>query len=342
MILVTGGTGLIGSHLLVELAKINDKIRATKRVNSNTMNVLKVFGYYADDARKLFNKIEWVDVDISDYLSLEKVFTDIDKVYHCAGLVSFERKNKYQLIDTNITGTSNLVNLSIEKKVNKFCFVSSIATFGEYDGIHEINESSRWKPGKKSSLYSLSKLKSEMEVWRGFAEGLNGIIVNPSVVIGPGFWNTGLGNMIRQISNGLKYYTKGITGYVDVRDVARIMVQLMESEAADDQFLISSENLSFKEIIDLIAEFIGCRKPTVYAGQRITSLGWKVERIRALLTGKLPTITRDSARIAHKRYLYSSKKVREKLSYNFIPIKDTLEFTVDKYLTEKKSQFKNI
>ena len=314
MILVTGGTGLIGSHLLFELVKSNDMVRATKRVSSDTTNVLKVFEYYSEEARILFDKIEWADADITDYCSLENAFTGIDQVFHCAGLVSFDRTTKHQLVDVNITGTMNMINLSLEKKIKKFCFVSSIATFGEHDGIHEINEKSRWKPEKKSSLYALSKLKSEMEVWRGFAEGLNGIIVNPSVVIGPGFWNTGIGIMFRQIARGMKYYTNGVTGYVDVRDVARIMQQLMESEFNSEQFLISSENLSFKEVIDLIADCMGSHKPTIYADKRMTNMAWKAEKLRTFFTGKVPVITRDSARISHKRYFYSNQKIREKFS----------------------------
>ncbi|HJX70844.1 MAG TPA: NAD-dependent epimerase/dehydratase family protein, partial [Bacteroidales bacterium] len=247
MILVTGGTGLIGSHLLYELALQNDRIRAIKRPASDIRNVLKIFGYYSESPEVLFQKIEWMDADLADCMSLSEAFENIDRVYHCAGLISFNRRIKKELFETNITGTSNIVNLCLERNVKKICFVSSIASFGEFDGINPIDEKTRWKPDKVSSLYSLSKMKAEMEVWRGIAEGLGGIIINPSVVLGPGFWSNGVGATYKLISKGMRFYTMGSTGCVDVRDVSRIMVRLMDSNISGEQFLVSSENMTFKE-----------------------------------------------------------------------------------------------
>lgn len=334
MILVTGGTGLIGSHLLYELTVKNNHIRAIKRPSSNLQNVLKIFGYYSDKPETLFRKIDWVDVSVTDYYSLIGAFGDIDMVYHCAGLVSYNRRMKKELFETNVKGTSNIVNICLEKKIKKICFVSSIASFGEYDGVKAVDETTRWKPEKKSSLYSLSKLKAEMEVWRGIAEGLSGIIVNPSVVIGPGFWDKGVGITIRLVARGMRFYTRGSTGYVDVRDVAKIMVRLMETDISGEQFLVSSENFTFKEILDLISETLHRRNPDIHANKLVTGLGWRLNALFSWITGKEPVITRDNMRISHKHNLYSGQKIKDVLGYEFITIKDSVRFLAEKYLAE--------
>lgn len=336
MILVTGGTGLVGSHLLYELALLNDPVRATKRPASDTLNVLKVFGYYSDNPEALFKKIEWFDADITDNVSLSGAFENVDRVYHCAGKISFNRKIRKELFETNITGTSNIVNLCLAHNVKKICFVSSIASLGEFDGITPVDETTRWKPDKPGSLYSLSKLKAEMEVWRGIMEGMEGVIVNPSVVLGPGFWNNGVATAINLISRGMRFYTKGSTGYVDVRDVARIMVRLMQSDISGEQFLVSAENLTFKEILDMISAQLHRKNPDIRAGRLMTGLAWKISAITAFLTGKVPVITRDNMKLLHMYFKYSGQKVRDVLKYNYIPVKDSVQLLIEKYLAEMK------
>jgi nucleoside-diphosphate-sugar epimerase len=334
MILVTGGTGLIGSNLLYELSLKNDRIRAIKRPASDIRNVLKIFGYYSENPETLFKKIEWVDADIGDYIALFEAFENVDRVYHCAGMISYNRRIRKKLFETNVTGTANVVNIGLERNVKKLCHVSSIASFGEYDGIKPIDEKTRWNPGNISSLYSLSKLKAEMEVWRGIAEGLEGIIVNPSVVLGPGFWKNGVGKAYSLVSKGMRFYTLGSTGYVDVRDVARIMIRLMESGISGEQFLISSENFTFKEILDLISASLNRRNPDIRASRFLTGLGWRISELSAFFTGKQPVITRDNMNISHKYNLYSGQKVRDVLNYDYIPVKDSIQFLTEKYMME--------
>ncbi len=336
MILVTGGTGLIGSHLLYELALLNNPVRAIKRPASDTMNVLKVFGYYSDNPETLFGKIEWFDADITDTVSLSEAFENVDSVYHCAGKISFNRKIMRELFETNVAGTSNIVNLCLAHNVKKICFVSSIASLGESDGVRPVDETTRWKPDMPGSLYSLSKLKAEMEVWRGIMEGLEGIIVNPSVVLGPGYWNNGVASAIKLVSRGSRFYTKGSTGYIDVRDVARIMIRLMESEISGEQFLVSAENLTFKEILDLISAQLRCKNPNIRAGRLLTGLAWKASAITALFTRKIPIITKDNMRLLHMYCRYSGQKIRDVLKYNYIPIKDSVKLLIEKYLEEVK------
>jgi dihydroflavonol-4-reductase len=335
MILVTGGTGLIGSHLLFELAQKNQRIRAIKRTKSDISNVLKVFGYYSNNPVSLFNKIEWIDADLNDKYHVHSLMEGVKDVYHSAGYISFNQRRKEELFATNIRGTANIVDAAMQKDVRKFCYVSSIATLGYEEGQTMINEKTRWKPDKKSSFYSISKFKAELEVWRGWAEGLNAVIVNPSVVLGPGFWKKGVGSMLRKIQDGFNYYTEGSTGYIDVRDVVKIMIKLMESDVTGEQFILSAENISFKQILEYFARSLGKDIQFRPASRLVASFIWRTESLRSLFMNTEPLLTHDSAKIAFEKNLYSNKKITDLLNYPFTPINESIDFIVEKFLKEE-------
>ncbi len=183
MIVVTGGTGLVGSHLLYELVLKGERIKALKRNSSNTGNTLRTFHYYSKDADKLFSLIDWVEGDILDLVSLEEAFEGASMVYHTAAFVSFVPSRKKKILNNNIQGTANVVNACLTKKVGKLCHVSSVSALGHaIDGL-QTDEEMIWSPSKHRSYYSVSKFHSEMEVWRGIEEGLNSVIVNPSFIL---------------------------------------------------------------------------------------------------------------------------------------------------------------
>ena len=185
MIVVTGGTGLVGAHLLYDLCKKHEHVRALKRQNSDLKQVKKTFFYYSHDAENLFQKIEWVNADVTDYFSLEDAFKDAKQVYHVAAMVSFHEKDNRKMMEINVKGTANVVNAALHHKIEKLCYVSSIAALGRPDANELATEETPWKDSDKSTAYSISKYKAELEVWRGIEEGLNAVIVNPSVILGP-------------------------------------------------------------------------------------------------------------------------------------------------------------
>ncbi|MCF6240091.1 MAG: SDR family oxidoreductase, partial [Bacteroidales bacterium] len=219
MILVSGGTGMLGAHLLSELVMLHEKVRAIKRTNSSLAQVKKIFSYRYQNFEKIFSQIEWVDADILDAESVNAAMEGVDKVYHCAAMVSFNPAKKYQMIDINVKGTANMVNSAIAVGVKMFCHVSSIAALGESENEMPVNEETFRKPNKKYSGYSISKYRSELEVWRGISEGLSAVIVNPSVILGVWDWKNGSSGIFKKVYQGLKFYTEGVTGYVDVLDV---------------------------------------------------------------------------------------------------------------------------
>ena len=228
MVLVTGGTGLVGSHLLLKLAKQNQSVRAIYRKGANLERVKTVFSYYSKNSKSLYENIEWAEADLNDLPKLTLAFKDITHVYHCAAYISFDPSNYKILRATNIKGTANIVNLSIANKIEKLCYVSSVATLG-YDA-DLITEETKWGGNQNQSVYAISKYGAEMEVWRASQEGVAAVIVNPGVILGPGFWNSGSGLLFKLVRKKQGYFTNGRTGYVAVNDVTKAMIDLMDSD----------------------------------------------------------------------------------------------------------------
>jgi nucleoside-diphosphate-sugar epimerase len=335
MILVSGGTGLVGSHLLFDLCKSGNNVRAIKRENSQIDNVKKVFSYYANNAQDLLKKIEWVNADLLDISSIEQAMEGITEVYHCAAIVSFDSKKEVEMMHININGTANMVNIALAKGIRKFCHVSSIAAIGAEEHGKDATEETFWKSSSENSNYSISKYGAEREVWRASAEGLDVIIVNPSLIIGAGNWQQSSSNMFSKAYKGIKFYTDGITGFVDVRDVARLMIQLMNSEQKNERFIINSENKSFKVFFDIMHRAFNKPVPTIKAGKFLSDFAWITEKIRCSISGNTPLITKETARSAHKVSNYSNKKIQHIFpDYKFISVEQSVKDTCKLFLSD--------
>ncbi|HET6224681.1 MAG TPA: NAD-dependent epimerase/dehydratase family protein [Bacteroidia bacterium] len=335
MILVTGGTGLVGSHLLYDLLRSGKKVRALKRKESNLQNVEKVFSYYTSSPRHLFNQIEWVDADLLDVYSLLNVLDGVDYVYHCAAMVSFESRHQDEMMYLNVEGTTNLVNAALTKGIKKFCHVSSIATLGREEHDPIITENMFWKASPDHSNYALSKYEAEREVWRAAEEGLNVIIVNPSLIVGGGNWQQSSSNMFSKAFKGIRFYTDGVNGFVDVRDVSALMIKLMESDINKQRFILNSENSAFRRYFDLIHTAFGKPKSSIKAGKFLSGFAWRAEKVRHLLTGATPLITKETARSAHRVSHFSNNKILSVFpDYQFISLEEAVKHTAKLYLKD--------
>ncbi len=327
MILVTGGTGFVGSHLLFHLSLEYDRIRATYRKQHDLALVKKVFSYYSDHSDDLFRTIEWVRADITDISELNIAFEGVSEVYHCAAVVSFDQKDDSLMRKVNAEGTSNVVNLCILKSVNKICFVSTIATLEKINPNEPVTESNIWTTNKGKIAYAITKRAAEMEVWRACQEGINCIIVNPGVIIGPGFWNSGTGKIFSKIRQGLTYYPTGKTGFVGVNDVAKAMISLMKSSIKNESFILVAENLFFKNLLFEIANSMKAKCPTKKISATGMELGWRLYWLKSLLTGKKQDLTQDAARSASGIKLYSSEKIQRSLDFKFSPMITVIQET---------------
>jgi nucleoside-diphosphate-sugar epimerase len=328
MIFVTGGTGLIGSHLLFELTKQGKKVRALKRSSSNVNLVRNLFSAYSDESGSGYNLIEWVDGDIEDYHSIFNLLQGAEEVYHCAAMVSFSKSDVHRMLEVNVQGTANIVDASIEAGIKRFCHVSSVASLGSSTDGNPVSEKTFWGKSKGKSGYAVSKFRSEMEVWRGMELGLNAVIVNPSVVIGPGQWNSGSGLLFGTIAKGFPFYTLGVTGYVDVRDVVLAMVSAMEQGMWGERYLLNGENISHKEVFTLIAIEMGKKPPSIKVTSLMSSMAWPLAWFASVFTRKAPAITRDTARSGHKKTYYSSALAEKDLGLKFRPISSAVSNAV--------------
>lgn len=434
MILVTGGTGLVGSHLLYHLLLRGERVRAIHRPGAGLDQVKEVFGYYdhpfgeknasgvnnhssenhssgisnpsgenngasrpeGDNSSKqqplgqktgkasptnradgdgasaagdhkmqseagvaaggkpgsqasggavasmrssdsqaltpdeLFNRIEWFPADMLDPWSMNDAMKGVEKVYHCAAIVSFDPSERKDTIHNNIEITATIVNLCLSHNVKKLCHVSSVAALGtRYDG-QPVTEDDMWKPSKRRHAYSISKFHSEMEVWRGISEGLNAVIVNPSVILGPGNWKRGSAGFFTRIKKGLKYYTEGMTGFVDVRDVCLCMTGLMDSDISEERFIINGEDIYYRDLFNMVADALGVPRPDTHATKTLAEIGWRLEWLRSKLTFSKPLLTRETARSGRGTSRYSSSKIKEVFGHQFIPVKETVAWTASK------------
>ncbi len=339
MILVTGGTGLVGSHLLYNLCLAGERVRAIKRPTSNTYLVRKLFLYYNTNGEVLFNQIEWVDADLVDIYSLTEALNTITHIYHAAAVVAFEPNRDEEMIQANIEGTANIINAALAAKIEKFCHVSSIAAIGRPDNVEYISEEYFWKASPDNSAYSISKYGAEREVWRGAEEGLKVVIVNPSLIIGPGDWSRSTGNMFAKAYHGIKFYTNGASAFIDVRDVATLMILLMNSNINDQRFILSTQNQSYRTFFNLIHQAFGKPIPKYYAGKLLSNIAWRFEALRSRLTNTNPLITKETALSAHTITKFSTKKIELLIpDYRYISFEQSIIDTCAAFLNDNKNK----
>ena len=319
MILVTGPTGFLGSELVRQLLDKGEQIRALKRTSSEIPAILH-------------NRpaLEWFEADILDYFALEQAFENITHVYHVAALLSFAAEDKKKQLRINKEGTYHIVNLCLEKNIEKLVHVSSVAALGESKEGLPVSENNHWEFNGTQQGYSISKYESEMEVWRAMAEGLNAVIVNPSIIIGKNAGTSGSGQIFESVRKGLKFYTCGSNGFVDVEDVAGAMIALMESEVSGERFLINAENWSIKDVLTEAAGVFHVKPPAIEAKPWMMELGWRGAEILSLINGKKYGLTKDTARNAFKKSAYSGEKFRQFFpDFEFKPIKISIKEACD-------------
>lgn len=324
MVLVTGGTGFIGSYIIRQLLETGYRVRALKRTSSKLPFYLP---------QMLGTEVEWVDGDVLDIESLYEAMDDIDAVIHSAAVVSFRKEDSEQMFKVNIEGTSNVVNVALEKNIRRFIHISSVAALGRAQHGETVTEKKEWQESGINTRYAISKYKAEMEVWRAIAEGLDTIIINPSTVLGFGDWNTSSCALFKTVYQEFPYYTTGINGFVSVEDVANATVQLLASDINNERFIISSENWTFRQLFNSIAAGFNKRPPQRHATPALSSIAWRLEKLRSLFTGKPSILSRETAKIAQtKTYFDNSKLLAALPGFSFTPLQEAVEKSCKKYL----------
>ncbi len=325
-VFVTGATGFLGSYLLRYLVKKNYSVLALKRDTSSMALVESVK-----------DKVDWLEGDILDTGLLMEAMQEVDQIYHCAAMISHDPRDVNLMTLINQEGTENIVDVALDSSIEKMVYVSSIAAIGRVKKQSNINEKNKWERSKLNSNYAISKYQAEQEVWRGIAEGLNAAIVNPSVILGSGFWDQGASKVFQQVWNNFKFYPKGTTGFVDVRDVARMMIDIMESPIKEERFIANGENLSYQNLYNEIANVLNKKAPSIKVNSLIQGIAWRLEWIKSRLFNSRPLITKETATHTAHSYFYQNQKSIDTLGFRYTPIQQTIAETGKQFLLAKQN-----
>lgn len=311
MIFVTGATGLVGTHLIQSLLAKGKKVRALYR------QAIPVFPGA--------EQCEWVKGDILDPIGLTEALAGVDYVYHCAAIVSFAPGAAAKMLQSNVDGTANVVNACLVQKIKKLIFVSSVAALGRIRENEAINETMNWSPETSNSVYGQSKYLAELEVWRAMEEGLPMAIVNPVIILGAGDWNNGSSGIFKSAYNEFPWYTKGMSGFVDVLDVVEAMQLLMESAITGQRFVLSAENLSYQTIFNQIAKAFNKRPPYKKVTPFLAGIVWRLEAMKGFITGKAPLLTKETAATAQAIVRFNNEKFLKAFpDFQYRPIENTI------------------
>ena len=319
-ILVTGATGFVGAEIVKQLIAKGEKVKALKRSSSNT-NFLKDFE----------GQFELVIGDVIDVPSLELAFEDVEYVYHSAAIISFDPAEKYKMFKVNIEGTANMVNMALARKIKKFLFVSSVSAFGRYDIKKDISEETKWLEDAENTNYAIAKHRSELEVWRGHEEGLNMVITNPSTILGFGDWTQGSSQIFKNVYDGIPFYPTGINGFISLEDVAKACIQLMESNIRGERFIVSAENISFKDLFEKIAHCFGIKPPAKPLSPFIREIGWRFYWLKSKLSGQQALVTKETTLYTSRNYIYLNIKLKNALGFKFENMDDVIKRSCKKY-----------
>lgn len=321
-ILLTGATGFIGAHILQQLlAEGYENIRALRRPDSDMALV-----------QDLTDRVDWVEGDVLDIFSLEEAMQGVEQVCHAAALVSFDPADEAYMTKVNVEGTANVVNIALHLGISKLTYISSIAALGRGKEGATLDEKAGWVRSPLNTRYAISKYQGEQEVWRGYAEGLKVAIVNPSIVLGSGFWQSGPPHFFQLAWKGFRFYPAGATGLVDVRDVARFTAQLMGSSIVNERFILNAEHYTYRQLLTEIALSLGKKPPSIKVGPVLRRVAWRLAWLQAKLTGKRPFLTRETARTSSTVFYYRNDKSLRLFGFAYTPIAQTIQETAAVFL----------
>ena len=325
MIAVTGATGLVGTYLLAELVKKQESIKAFYRTDEKRKESLKIIEeVYGEASKDAVARINWIQLDILDIYALAEHLNDVVYLYHCAGKISNKPSEIRQTRKVNIEGTANVMNMALKKNIKKVCHVSSVAALGHHEK-GEIDENSIRDNNKKVSNYSIAKYGAEMEAWRVAEEGLPLVIVNPSIIIGEGFYHSGSGQLLQKVRSGTNFYVEKVGGFVDVKDVVRAMIKLMKSDVQHERFIISGENRSIKDFMHDLALALNQHPAQFKLRKFILYLFWIIELVIAFLGIKKRLLTLQMIHELHNKNYYDNTKIKETIGFHFTPINETIK-----------------
>lgn len=315
MHLVTGATGLIGSFICREMLQAGYSLRATKRKDSNMELVTDIQ-----------NQIEWVEGDVLDIPSLKKSMEGVEGIVHSAAFISYDSRDETYMQKVNVEGTANMVNTALATGIDHFLHVSSVAAVGKRPVAEQIDETHEITISDELTGYARSKWLAELEVWRGIEEGLPAVMINPSLVLGPGDPNRSSTQVFKYIQKERRFYTDGVVNYVDVRDVAEVAKRVMDDKLVSERYIINAGSATYKQFFDIIAQAMNKRAPSIKVNVPLVRWMSRLDTIRTALTGQPPLVTDELVQVAKNRHTYDNKKIKETVSIQFRTLDETIHW----------------
>lgn len=322
-VLITGGTGFVGAYTIKNLVEKGYRVRAIKRSAKLPFYI----------PLEIFNKVEWYECDLLDIVALGDAMSNVDAIVHSAAIVSFSAHNRDEMYKVNIEGTANVVNAALEQGVKRLIHVSSVAALGRTASGETVNEEKKWAASKINTNYAITKHHAEMHVWRAFEEGLSGVVLNPSTVLGFGDWHQSSCAIFKNVYNDFPWYTEGINGFVGVEDVAEVIARLVDSDIVSKRYIVNAENWSFKQLLAEIAEGFNKRPPYRHANKFMGEIAWRLEKAKALIGGKRPLLTKETAKVAHSKTYFDNRALLEALpGFTFTPLEEVVSKACSQYI----------
>lgn len=321
MIAVTGANGLLGSFIVRKLVASELPFVALKRKHSDTSLLMD-----------LSDKIKWAEADVNDPVALEEAFNGVTCVIHAAAMVSFNPREKDLIYNVNVGGTRNVVNACLAAGIKKLIHISSVAALGRLKGQEFVSENNKWVDNPLNSTYAESKYKAELEVYRGYEEGLETIILNPSVILAPADWNKSSAKLFKYAWKERKFYIENDFNYVDVRDVSNVAVRMISENFSGHRFILNAGKLPLIQFLTKVATRFNKRPPTIRANTGLLRVLAFLEMSRSRLLGSDPLITKETARLANTQFFFSNEKIKKHLNFEFKSIDETLDWCCEYYI----------
>lgn len=327
--LITGCNGLVGSHAARIILQHGGTVRAIKRPNSD-LTLLQ----------GIEDQIEWHETDILDVFGLDKAMENIDYVIHAAAMISFSPKQKAYMQKVNVEGTANVVNACLHHGIKKLCYVSSVGAVGRPLKKTHLDESQKWESSPLNSHYGLTKYLGEQEVYRGIAEGLNAVIVNPGIIIGQGDWGKSSTQLFKYVWDKKRFYPKGMFNYVDVRDVAQAVFQLLGSEKSGERFILCAGNIKYNDFLSQVAKTFDRVTPYRIVQPWMGALAWRIEKLKSWLTGNEPLITKETVKSSSSIITFDGTKITKEIDFQYHKLEDSIQWICG-YFKEKSLNSSN-
>jgi nucleoside-diphosphate-sugar epimerase len=322
MILVTGGTGFLGAYIIKNLVERGQSVRAIRRSSK--------LPFFIDEA--VWNKVEWVEGDVLDVVSLTEAMRGVDSVVHSAAIVSFTKEKRKEMYRVNIDGTENVVNIALESGVRRLLHVSSVAALGRTTNASTVTEEKKWEDNKNNTHYAITKHHAELHAWRGIAEGLEGVIINPSTILGYGNWHQSSCAIFKNAYRNFPWYTKGVNGFVGIEDTAEAAVRLLLSDINEKRFIVNAENRSFQWLLNTLAEGFGKNPPQRYANRTMSEVAWRMEKLKGFFTGSKPLLSKETAKVAHSETSFDNSALLAALpGFAFTPLETVIKKACGQY-----------